>query len=52
MSTVHHVVVGLGGKGFRAICSCGWRSGLSWERAVVAQEGAEHKHATRLQEVR
>lgn len=50
--SIHQVVVGLGGDGFRAICSCGWRSHASWERPEIAQARDEHKRRVRLQEGR
>jgi hypothetical protein len=44
----HQVVVGLGGEGFRAICSCGWRSARRWSRDAIASEGHEHRRQMRL----
>lgn len=49
---VHQVVVGLGGDGYRAVCSCGWRSLTSWDRAGVTRSRDDHKRRSRLQEIR
>jgi hypothetical protein len=49
---IHPVVVGLGGEGFRAYCTCGWRSNTDWSRDVVARAGDEHKRRTRLGSVK
>lgn len=40
---VHWVVIGLGGRGFRAICTCGWRSEPSWKRSDVASLSGRHE---------
>lgn len=48
---IHQAVVGLGGEGFRAICSCGWRSTASWDRAHVAGERDHHKRRSTLRSV-
>ena len=45
---VHQIVIGLGGEGFRAICSCGWRSVASWSRDVVASARDDHRRRSRL----
>jgi hypothetical protein len=45
---VHQVIIGLGADGFRATCSCGWRSYTSWDRNAVAKERDEHKRRSRL----
>ena len=39
----HQIVIGLGGNGFRAICSCGWRTGANWDRAVIIADSGRHK---------
>lgn len=49
---VHQVVVGLGGNGFRATCTCGWRSHESWDRPEIARARDDHKLRARLQEIR
>ena len=49
---IHLVIVGLGGDGYRAVCSCGWRSLTSWDRAGVARSRNDHKRRSRLQEIR
>ena len=46
--TIHQVVIGLGGEGFRAICSCGWRSSTSWSRDGVASARDDHRRRSRL----
>jgi len=48
---VHQVLIGLGGDGFRATCTCGWRSSTSGVRAVVAHERDEHKRRSQLRSV-
>jgi hypothetical protein len=52
MRIVHHVSIGLGFNGYRAICSCGWRSDLSILRENVGKAHAEHKRRSLLQVVR
>jgi len=47
----HQCVVGLGGEGYRAICSCGWRSVASWDRSAVARARDDHKRRERLRSV-
>ncbi len=49
---IHQAIIGLGGEGFRAICTYGWRSHTSWARDEIARVGDDHKRRTRLQEVR
>lgn len=49
---VHHVAVGLGADGFRAICSCGWRMEASWERSTVARAGRAHEHQSRAKDLK
>lgn len=39
----HQIQIGLGGGGFRAICTCGWRSEQSWERTSALDPGRDHK---------
>lgn len=48
----HQVVVGLRVEGFCAICTCGWRSDVSWDRRAIVRSRDGHKRRTRLQEVR
>jgi hypothetical protein len=48
---VHQNVIGLGGDGYRATCSCGWRSHASWDRGDVVKECDEHKRRSRLRSV-
>lgn len=47
----HQIIIGLGGNGFRADCTCGWHSHTSWVRDEVARARDDHKRRTRLQEV-
>lgn len=49
---VHQVVVGLGGDGYRAICTCGWRSQTSWDRSGVSRSSSDHKRRSIVQESR
>jgi hypothetical protein len=39
----HQTIVGLGGDGFRAQCTCGWASSTNKDRAIVAQAAGGHK---------
>jgi len=49
---VHEAIVGLSGdEGFRAICSCGWKSHASWDRAVVVRARDDHKRRSHLRSV-
>jgi hypothetical protein len=53
MSRVNHqVVVGLRVEGYCAICSCGWRSAISWDRSAIVRSRNDHKRRARLQDVR
>jgi len=47
----HQIVVGLGYDGYRATCSCGWRSATSWSRDDVARERDTHKRRSQLRSV-
>lgn len=49
---VHHVAVEFGGNGFRAFCSCGWRTETSWERSDVARAGRAHEHQSRAKDLK
>ena len=46
---IHQAVIGLGGDGFRAICSCGWRSAASWTRDDTAAARDDHMRRARLE---
>lgn len=45
----HMIIIGLGADGFRATCTCGWRTTRqSWDREAVATAGNDHKIRQRL----
>ena len=48
---LHQVTLGFGYDGYRAICSCGWRSIVSRTRDVAAKARDDHRSRTRLRSV-
>lgn len=48
VTVLHQVTLGFGYDGYRAICSCGWRSNVSWSRNEVARARDHHKRRSQL----
>jgi hypothetical protein len=48
---LHHTTLGLGYDGFRAICSCGWRSIVTPSRQSAANAREDHRRGAQLRSV-